>query len=359
MFRLAELYEDRDRPEEAERLFRDVLAERQRTIGDDHPDTLASMNRLALHLRFTFRLAEAEKLYLELLETRRRVYGSEQAKGTLLDLAGVYGWMGRHNDAEQLYLEYVEATKRAYGESHVFVLGSLDHLVEAYLFMGSREKDEQAHQELIAKAEQAYQELIETAERVFGDSPEHTEFVEGNQGDLAELYELQGRLEEAEQLRLEILEREKRLLGDDHNNTLVNMQRLASLYERQGRQDEVVEELNRELIDSHRRVYGDDHPSTLYFMNELARLLLRREPASSRNPETALQLALDVAEKTGHKNPDYLDTLALAYYQTGDTALAIETQKKAVSLLPVGESPDRTELEERLAEFEAALGSED
>ena len=71
-------------------------------------------------------------------------------------------------------------------------------------------------------------------------------------------------------------------------------------------------------------------------MNNLARLLLTREPPDSRDPRTALKLALEAAEKDGYKDPYSLDTLSLAYHLTGDTAKAIENQRKAISLLPTG-----------------------
>ena len=90
-------------------------------------------------------------------------------------------------------------------------------------------------------------------------------------------------------------------------------------------------------------------------MNNLAWLLLTREPTGSRDPQTALRLALKVAEKSGYKDPDWLDTLSLAYHLTGDTTKAVENQKKAIALLPEGPSADRSYFEEVLATFEDAL----
>ncbi len=49
----------------------------------------------------------------------------------------------------------------------------------------------------------------------------------------------------------------------------------------------------------------------------------------------------------------YLDTLALAQHLTGDTATAIETQTRAISLMP-SEDAD-PEMAKRLAEYETAL----
>ena len=78
------------------------------------------------------------------------------------------------------------------------------------------------------------------------------------------------------------------------------------------------------------------------------------EPADLRDPETALRLARDACAMTDNANPIYLDTLALAQHLTGDTPAAVETEKKALSLLPP-DAPGRGDYEAAFARFEAAL----
>jgi hypothetical protein len=58
-----------------------------------------------------------------------------------------------------------------------------------------------------------------------------------------------------------------------------------------------------------------------------------------------------VASSKG-ENPAYLDLLARAYGAAGDFKLAIETEKQALILVPLGTSSDlRRELETNLAAF--------
>ena len=57
------------------------------------------------------------------------------------------------------------------------------------------------------------------------------------------------------------------------------------------------------------------------------------------------------------KAPAILDTRGRAYFTTGDKINALEAQRKAVPLLLPGDSPTRTALEVRLANFEVG-GSE-
>jgi len=55
---------------DAEPLFREVLQGRRQVLGDQHPDTLASINNLATLLQASGRLEEAEPLYREAIERR-------------------------------------------------------------------------------------------------------------------------------------------------------------------------------------------------------------------------------------------------------------------------------------------------
>ena len=71
-----------------------------------------------------------------------------------------------------------------------------------------------------------------------------------------------------------------------------------------------------------------------------------------------MKFALKANEMTEHGDPGILDTLSLTYHLTGDTAKAIENQKKAISLLLEEESLLRTLEEEALVTFEMALKDE-
>ena len=132
------------------------------------------------------------------------------------------------------------------------------------------------------------------------------------------------------------------------------MNNLAKLYAKQGRSDE-ARPLVRELLDL-RRKRAERAGASADEKNEYAWELLTCEPADLRDPEAALPLALKANDATDHRNPMYLDTLSLAYHLTGDTAKAVENQKKAISLLPA--DADRGEYEAALARFEAALPTE-
>jgi hypothetical protein len=84
--------------------------------------------------------------------------------------------------------------------------------------------------------------------------------------------------------------------------------------------------------------------------------LLTSEPADLQDPREALRFALQANELTGFEDHLNLDTLAFAYHRTDRHAEAVDTQRKAISLLPPGDK-NRTGYEERLEEYQAALSA--
>ena len=73
---LARLYREQGNHAEAETLFGKVLEVRRRVLGNDHPDTLTSMNNLAQVYDDEGKFADAGPLFVHVWETRRHVLGN-------------------------------------------------------------------------------------------------------------------------------------------------------------------------------------------------------------------------------------------------------------------------------------------
>jgi hypothetical protein len=82
---------------------------------------------------------------------------------------------------------------------------------------------------------------------------------------------LRRRYAEAEQLCRDVLAVRRRVLGDDHPDTLTSRDCLAWLAARQGRRAEAVE-LYRQVLADRSRVLGAGHPDTQATRDELAQL---------------------------------------------------------------------------------------
>jgi tetratricopeptide (TPR) repeat protein len=70
--------------------------------------------------------------------------------------------------------------------------------------------------------------------------------------------------------------------------------------------------------------------------NEYADALLKVDWPDLQQPAKALSLAQKAAAATSRKNPFILDTLAWAYFRSGDAPQAVLAEQEALSLLPAG-----------------------
>ena len=68
--------------------------------------------------------------------------------------------------------------------------------------------------------------------------------------------------------------------------------------------------------------------------NEYADALLKVDWPDLQRPDKALQLAGNAVASTKRGNPFFLDTLAWAYFRTGNAPKAVETERDALRLLP-------------------------
>ena len=68
------------RYDEAESMYQETLETRRRTLGAEHPDTLTSLNNLAASYYSQGRYDKAESMFRETLEIRRRTLGANAGR---------------------------------------------------------------------------------------------------------------------------------------------------------------------------------------------------------------------------------------------------------------------------------------
>jgi tetratricopeptide (TPR) repeat protein len=135
-------------------------------------------------------------------------------------------------------------------------------------------------QDKLAQAEPLFREALERRRRVLGDDHPNTLTSINNMG---LLFQAQGKPDQAEPLWREALERLRRVLGDDHPNTLSLINNIGYLLMAQGKLEQ-AEPVWREALQGRRSVLGDDHPETLGSINNLARLLQRQGKLADAQP---------------------------------------------------------------------------
>jgi tetratricopeptide (TPR) repeat protein len=128
--RLADLLADQGHPAEAEKLYRQILAIRTRTLGPEHPDTLQCQISLAQLLLKEGRLQEAEKMQRQTLAVNLRVIGAEspQTLWCQSDLAETLIKEGHYSEAEKIASAALAIERRTMAPTHPETLYTLQRL---------------------------------------------------------------------------------------------------------------------------------------------------------------------------------------------------------------------------------------
>ena len=105
---------------EAEPLWKSVLTFCEQVLGPEHPDTLGTVNNLALLYWGQGKYEQAELLYQRALEAKERVLGPEHPDtlSTINNLAVLYVEKGKYEEAEPLYQRALATYEWALGADH-------------------------------------------------------------------------------------------------------------------------------------------------------------------------------------------------------------------------------------------------
>ena len=228
-----------------------------KTLGPNHPRTLAARGNLAGAYWSAGRLEQAIDLHERNLADRERVLGPDHP-GTLAarnNLAGVYESAGRLDQAIPLFKRTLAAHERVLGPDHPDTLTSRNNLAFAYRSAGR-----------LDEAIDLFERNLEDRERVLG--PDHPDTLT-SRNNLAGAYRSAGRLDKAISLFEQNLEDRERVLGPDHPDTLTSRDNLANAYRSADRFEQAIDLHKTNLVDR-KRVLGLDHPDILASRNNLA-----------------------------------------------------------------------------------------
>lgn len=347
MHNLANLYRDIGRMNEAASLFEETLATHLRVFGEEHPNTLVTMRMFArtrFNLGYTHEAAASQE---HILATSRRVLGEEHMQ-TLWEthfLASFYAELDRFAEARELFSQNLETFRRVFGDQSMQTAWAMDFYAGILVATGPEERRKENAEEALSLVERA-RPLLEKSTPLYPWSWLNT---------LARALDLTGDPEKA-------IEAQKKSLGLMPEVAAWRWEyegRLATYYRSAGRVDDAAR-LARQRLETLRRLLerGGERPQVL---NDYARDLLTIEAPDLRDPAAALSLAeraCALAEERGtYGRWNFLDTLALAQHITGDTGKAIETQRRALGLIPPEYHQQRRQTEQKLAEYAAALAA--
>jgi len=279
----------------AERMHQQALELRQKVLGQEHQDTLTSMNDLALVLWYQGKYEEAEQMHRQALELREKVLGQKHQSTltSMNNLALVLRDQGKYEEAEQMHQQVLELKEKVLGQGHPDTLTSMNNLALVLHDQGKYEEAEQMHQQ-----------VLELSAKMLGQEHPGTLTSMNN---LAGVLRCQGKYEEAEQMHRQVLELMEKVLGQEHPGTLTSMNNLAAALRYQGKYEE-AEQMHRQVLELREKVLGQEHPDTLTSMNNLAAAL--RYQGKYEEAEQMHRQVLELSEKVlGQEHPDMLTSM--------------------------------------------------
>ncbi len=277
---------------EAEPLLINALEWRRQELGDDHDQTLVSVNSLGLLRSYQRRFEEAQLLLEEALASRRRVYGDlhPDTIKAIQNLAGLLEARQEYDVAEGYFLEAQEKQREVLGADHATTLLNAQNLGEMYHNWGR-----------LAKAEQILRDTYQRRQRVLG--PEHVETL-WTANTLGVVLWQSGRADLAFPLHDSAYQTLSRIVGEQDELTLIARGNRARDYASTGREEDAIAEF-RALAEINARVFGPEDSVTLKVRQGLARLLMNR--GEWDEPRQLLLANADVFRKTlGETNTETL-----------------------------------------------------
>ncbi len=292
MIKLAVMYYDARRLDDALTLGKKASALCKENLGDEHSTTLDALFVLVNIFWDKNLRDDSITLANEILKLREKILGLEHPDTleSMTFLANCYFDMGRESEALTLCEKVFSIDKRIFGEEHPRTLVAMGNLASSYDAKGS-----------LSKALTMREKAFETAKKVLGEK--HPKTL-GMMNNLAESYDALEMDEECLNLREECLYLRKTLYGEMYPETHTSMLNLANSYEKFGFAEEALL-LREQVYEATKLMFGEKHPRTSSSMYNLAVsyiLFGRRKEAKA-----LVKKALDIEIAThGAQDPNTL-----------------------------------------------------
>lgn len=312
---LAVTYDELGDHQKALELKEKVYAFRCKIKGEEHPDTLVSLSNLA----YTYGTLGNHQKALELGEKAYAIQcklGEEHpfAPIVLSNLASIYSALGYYKKALWLEEKAYALACTTLGEEHLDTLISLSSLAHTYEELGD-------YQNALKLKEKAYVSLYKTL------GEEHPNALV-SLNSLAHTYGKLGDHQKALELQKAVYTRLCKTLGEEHPDTLTALNNLAVTYGNLHDLKKMLE-LIKKVYTLRCKILGEEHPNTLTTLHNLA--VTYGELGDPEKELVLIENAYTLQCKIlGNEHPDTLKSLsdmAITCYALGDHQKAIELLK--------------------------------
>jgi ankyrin repeat protein/tetratricopeptide (TPR) repeat protein len=373
MSNLAITFRDQGKLDEAATMQIDVVKKRRKLLGEEHPDTVAvtesltstmtAINTLANSFREEGKLEEATLSKRKVSEIGKTALGTEHAATIVAtyNLACILHNQGELEESALLKREVWDLRRKTLGENHAETIATIISLATT-LYNDNK----------LAEAATLEMAVVEKRRRTLGEEHADTVAAQKNltvtlaaMNRLSNSYWEEGRLEDAAQLKREILGMQREIFGLDHPGTLTATGNLATVLYDQGKLEEAAT-LEREVVGKRRKAIGEEHPDTIQAINNLKVTLtamsnrassLRTEGEGEGKLEEAVRFQKEVLE--AHKDvygEEHPDTVAA---QKNLAVMLTALNKLAARLYTEGKLEDAARIYQKVLETRRTTLGED
>ena len=298
------------------------LVEKQTELyGEEHPDTLSSLNNLAVTYGDIGEYNKAQDAHEKVYALRCKVLGEEHPDTLLAlnNLAIAYEKLGEYNKARDAHEKVYSLVCELLGTEHPDTLSSMNNLATTYLKLGEYNKARDAHEK-----------VYELRCKVLGS--EHPDTLI-SLNSLAVTYGELGDFKKEMELEEKVYTLYCKVLGAEHPDTLLSLNNLAVTY---GNLEDYNKELelNEKVYALYCKVLGAEHPDTLRSLHNLAETYGKLGDYSKEQDLEEEVYALR-CKVLGSEHPDTLlslNNLAVTYGELVEYSKALELEEKVYTL---------------------------
>ncbi|ETR73781.1 MAG: hypothetical protein OMM_00712 [Candidatus Magnetoglobus multicellularis str. Araruama] len=293
-----------------------------KNFGENHPDTLTSINNLILFYVKQGRKSDIVPLYKKLITGAKVTFGDKHpfTLTSIERLANLYISLGNLNEAAQRYEELLEIKTNALGKDHPHILKILINL--AALHSGLKHMDH---------AESFYLKIINFKPSIQKNHPEIIKARLNARADLARMYESIDQPELAEKQYQYLYQYYSQTEGEQHDATLRSLQDLAQHYSLNKNDPKALNlfEKGYEICKANRK---DTDPIYFVFQKNRAILYIRlNKGAAAEQPiQKAYEKSVDLYGQTDANTIMLLYYIGIQHEKMGRTQQAKECLERAL-----------------------------
>ncbi len=262
--KVADLYLDHSRYDEAEVLYKRGHSILEKQLGRDHLDTAETIMRLAELYCRQLRYDETEPLYLQVLDIRESCLGKDHmdVANTVESLAALHYIRGDFRESGRMYQLSLATKEKLLGPWDPGIITTLQGRANCYFVQGR-----------LLEAEQLYHRGIEIQEKAYGPSDPRVAVLVETLGDL---YFNQGQLEKAQAQYARGISLLSEAASPEYMAFSAMLEKLAYCYAEQ-KNYEKADSYYRQVLKTREKTRTASHPDMIDILERYGLILLSLE----------------------------------------------------------------------------------